>query len=73
MVSEHITAGEFQRFSYRVFIQLDRIEDKQDLTNGRVLSLETDRTLAKRIAALISAGVGALVAFIAWAVSYFKG
>ena len=69
MAAEHVTAGEFERTTDRMFEQLDRIEAKQDLTNGRVTSLEQDRRLVKKVTALISAAVGSGVAFVAWLLS----
>jgi tetrahydromethanopterin S-methyltransferase subunit G len=61
-MAEHITAGEFQRFAERLFSQLDSIERKQDLTNGRVTQLETEQKITKRIAAYISAAIGLVIA-----------
>ena len=60
-MAEHITAGEFDRFSKRLFTQLDSIEQKQDITNGRVTSLETEQQLSKRLSAKVSAGISIAV------------
>lgn len=71
-MSEHLSVGEFQRFTDRLFTQLDTIEAKQDRTNGRVTALETEHKITKRIAAVISAGIGALFAVVGLLISYFK-
>jgi hypothetical protein len=61
-VSEHITVGEFDRFQRRLFQQLDSIEAKQDVTNGRVTKLESNQEQAGKLSAKLSAGVSLLVA-----------
>lgn len=60
-MAEHVTAGEFSRTTERLFAQLDRIEEQVRATNGRVTTLETDRKVTKKTAALVSAGVGLIV------------
>ena len=61
MASEHVTSGEFERFANRVYKQLDRIEEKQDFTNGRVTKLEANQEAAGKLSARLSAGVSVLV------------
>lgn len=71
-MAEHITAGEFERFTERLFKQLDSIEAKQDKTNGRVTALEFNQKNAGKISGRLSAVIsvvttgviqGALAAF----------
>lgn len=71
-MSEHLSVGEFQRFTERLFKQLDQIESKQDQTNGRVTALETESKITKRIAAYISVGIGAVFTVAGLLISYFK-
>ncbi len=71
-MAEHVTGGEFERFTQRLFKQLDAIESKQDLTNGRVTTLETEHKITKRIATYISVGIGAVFTVAGLLISYFK-
>ena len=71
-MAEHLSVGEFQRFTERLFNQLDTIEGKQDLTNGRVTALETEQKITKRLAAYISVGIGAVFTIAGLVISYFK-
>jgi len=60
-MAEHLTTGEFERFTDRLFKQLDSIEAKQDFTNGRVTALETEQKITKRAVALISGGIALVI------------
>lgn len=72
MAEPHLGVGEFQRFTERLFKQLDAIEAKQDQTNGRVTALETESKITKRLAAYISAGIGVVFTLVGLLISYFK-
>lgn len=72
-MAEHITGTEFARFSERLFVQLDRLEAAQRVTNGRVTALETEQKINKRIAAYISAAIGGAVALAGLLMQYLRG
>ena len=63
-MSDHVTAGEFERTTERLFAQLDRIESKHDRIRTRVDRLEHNQEAAGKISMKLSAGVSVIVAAI---------
>ena len=72
MASEHVQAGEFERWMQFLAQQNRDILAEQRKTNGRVTALEVEQKITKRIAVYISASIGVMFTVAGLVISYFK-